>query len=239
MRIRYAVTLLTLVAAASAGAEIDDYDYSTKETRAIVHAYAKCVVRRHPAKASEALLQDADNSTIRRRYPMLIDGGCLGREAGGRIKASFGGDLYRYALADALVGRELAAAPVPALDSVPILARQAAQDRPQPPAANARKSERRDYEFAVKRHDRAVADAFLGRYGECIVRVDPAGAKALLLTVPDSPEETGGFGRLKPALATCLAEGATLQFGRVSLRGTIALNYYRLAHAAGTMAAGS
>ncbi len=37
-------------------------EFSTKETRALTHAYAKCVVDRQAKKASEALLENADGS---------------------------------------------------------------------------------------------------------------------------------------------------------------------------------
>ena len=52
------------------------------------------------------------------------------------------------------------------------------------------------------------------------------------MTAPDSAEEAARFGALRPALAHCLSEGETLRSGKAALRGSIAVNYYRLAHAA-------
>ncbi len=229
---RYVIAALMFLASASAGAQSEDSDFSTKEIRAITYGYAKCIVGRHATKASQALIENVDNSVLLRRYPMLIDGQCLVNELAGGGTMKFTGDLYRYALADALVKRELAAAPAPVLDGVPRLEARSLPERPQPLAPDAKKSARRKHDAALKSFDRAAAYHFLGGYGECVVRVDPAGAKSLLLTKPDSTEESASFSSLRPAFSTCLPEGKTLQFGRVALRGTIAVNYYRLAHAA-------
>jgi hypothetical protein len=89
------------------------------------------------------------------------------------------------------------------------------------------------YQEALEGHRHAVGFSYLSKYGECVVRYDAAGAKSLLLTAPDSEGETARFTDIQRALGVCLGEGAKLSFGRVALRGTIAINYYRLAHAAG------
>lgn len=216
----------------------EDADYSTKETRALTHAYARCVVRRQPAKASEAIARNVRTGAILSDYPMLVRPECLTRETKQSTRMRFGGDLYRYALADALVSRELAALPVPDLDSV---AKLAHRDPGPPPAevdSKGRKVGKRKLEEARSNYGRDVAFAFLSFYGECIVRADTAGAKALLTTTPDSAEESARFAALRPAFSRCLPEGQTLRFGKVALRGSVAINYYRLAHAARTPAAG-
>ena len=223
--------LLASAIAATPAAALQN-DYSTKETRALMHAYAKCVVRRQAAKASEALRINADNGTIARKYGMLISGECLGRETVGGVKMSFSGDLYRYALADAMVNHELAAHEMPELSTLPRLDHREPGEAPSEIAASGRKLSGKKLEEARLGHSRAVAYAFLSKYGECIVRVDSRGSKSLLLTVPDSQEETAGFNALRPALATCMPEGSTVRFGRTALRGSVAINYYRLAHAA-------
>lgn len=50
-------------------------------------------------------------------------------------------------------------------------------------------------------------------------------------TEPETAAEAGSFDALRPTVAQCLLKGRTLAFGKLVLRGTIALNYYRLAHA--------
>lgn len=220
-----------------ASAAEPDSDYSTKETRAVMHGYAKCVVRRQPAKASEAIVANLDNSIILRKYPMLLSPDCLGNAARDDISMRFGGDLYRYALADALVNRDLAAWAVPDLAGAPRLVHRDPGEAPSQVTASGKRLGKRKYEAAVAEYEKESAYAYLSRYGECVVRLDGSGAKALLLTGPDTPRETAVFDRLRPVLARCLTEGRTLRFGRVVLRGSIAINFYRLAHAATATAA--
>lgn len=220
------------IAVSSASAAALGGDYSPGETRRIANDYGKCVVARHPGAASEALLGDLSNGEIMRRYGVLIDGDCLVRSTHASAKMSFTGDLYRYALADALVARELALLPPPDLSSVPPLERRALPDLPAPPPANSSKADQRRYERGVNDLKQTQAFLALGELGECVVRLSPAGAKTLLSTEPETPAEAGGFDALRPAIAQCLPEGRTLALGKLVLRGTIALNYYRLAHAA-------
>lgn len=219
--------------------EWSDADYSTKETRALTHAYAQCVVKRQPVKASQAIAANVDNGTILRDYRALIRDDCLSSRVNQATQMRFSGDLYRYALADALVSRELAAQPAPDLAAVPTLAHRHPGEPPGPANAKGKKLGKRELEAARLSYGRDVAYAFLSHYGECIVRADTAGARALLLTKPDSPEETARFGALRPTFSRCLAEGQTLKFGKVALRGSVAINYYRLAHAARASGAGA
>ena len=222
----------------SVAEEWEDADYSTKETRALTHGYAGCVVKRQPARASQAILANVDNRTMLRDYGKLILGECLDSRVNVATQMRFTGDLYRYALADALVNRELAALPVPALDAVPRLAHRDPGAPPQPVDDKGRKLGKRKLEAAQLNYSRDVAYAFLSHYGECVVRADTAGAKALLVTKPDSVEESVRFAALRPAFSDCLPADRTLRFGKVALRGSVAVNYYRLAHAARASAGG-
>jgi hypothetical protein len=223
-----------LLAWTAAGAtDLDNSEYSTKETRAIMHAYARCVVKRQPRKASEAILADLSQEEILHHYGSLIIGDCLANAGGEGTQMSFKGDLYTYALADALVARELADVPPPALDGVPVLVHREPGAEPRPTDARGKRLRAGQYSKALDNYRRSVVFAFLSKYGECIVRFAPPEAKALLTTAPDSVEETAAFGRLRPALSNCMPVGRTISFGRVALRGGIAINYYRLAHAAG------
>lgn len=248
VRIRLAVRLSAMVslllaapslAAPGLSDDWEDADYSTKETRALTHAYAQCVVKRQPTKASEAIVANVRTSVILREYRMLIRPECLTRETRQTTQMRFAGDLYRYALADALVDRELAARPVPDLEAVPRLAHHDPGPPPQEVDSKGRKLGKRKLETARLHYSRDAAFAFLSLYGECVVRADPAGARALLVTAPDSAEETVRFDALRPTFSRCLPEGQTLRFGKVALRGSVAINYYRLAHAARASAQGS
>lgn len=206
-------------------------EFSMAETRALMHAYARCVVAAQPVQASEAIARNADNSTIMHEYRRLIVPECLSRQVKQSTQMRFTGDLYRYALADALVSRELASKPAPDFEKVPRLTHREPDAAPTPIAANGKRLSKKKYEAALKSYDEDVAYSFLSKYGECVVRVDPTSSKSLLMTTPDSAPEAAIFNTLQPAFARCLAEGQTLKFGKVALRGTIAINYYRLARA--------
>lgn len=219
--------------------EWEDAEYSTKETRALTHDYAQCVVKRQPAKASQAIAANVDNAALLRDYGKLIIEDCLTSKVTVSTQMRFTGDLYRYALADALVNRELATQPVPVLDSVPKLVHRDPGAPPREVNDKGKKLGKRKLEAARLNYSRDVAYAFLSHYGECIVRADTAGAKALLVSKPDSAEESARFASLGPALSRCLPEGQTLRFGKVALRGSVAINYYRLAHAARASAGGA
>jgi len=162
---------------------------------------------------------------------MLIIDDCLAREARQSVMMRFSGDLYRYALADALVNRELAAHTMPDLSTLPRLDHREPGEEPREVTAAGKKLSKKKFEDAKKGYAQTVAYAFLSKYGECVSRLNPGGAKALLLTAADSQEETARFGALRPALERCMPEGNTIRFGRTALRGSLAINYYRLSHA--------
>ena len=214
-------------------------ELSTKETRSVTHAYAECVVKRQPKRAAEAIRANLDNTAILRKYPQLLIGDCLRTKPSEVLSARFTGDLYRYALADALVRRDLAGFDPESFASLPKLDHH---DPGAPPAAVDAKGKKlgaRKFQEAVEAHRTATAFAYLSRYGECVVRNAPAAARDLLFTAPDSVEEGARFKAMSLALARCLPEGETLKFGRTTLRGTIAINYYRLAMAARPAATGT
>jgi hypothetical protein len=52
-----------------------------------------------------------------------------------------------------------------------------------------------------------------------------------LLTEPGSDLETRYLEALQPAAGNCIEKGAAISMTKYSLRGTIALNFYRLAMA--------
>jgi hypothetical protein len=193
---------------------------STEETRKFAYKYGACAVARHPRGASEAVLRNADSLTLTRRYSALADDNCLPTDS----QIVFPGDFFIYALADALVARELATAPIPDLSKVPPLGR-----RSMPTFAHLRR--KFGYDAALSAAYNAEVFGALDDYGECVVRQSPAKANALLMTEPESAAESDRFEALSPALLACTPEDKTLKLTKFLLRGTIALNYYRLAQA--------
>lgn len=67
--------------------------------------------------------------------------------------------------------------------------------------------------------------------GECVVRSAPGSVEALLRTPIASPQEDAALRALHMALGRCVAQGATYSLSPEVVRGTLALAYYRLAHA--------
>ncbi len=204
-----------------------------KQVRALVAGYGDCIVKREPARASAAIVAGLGSNDMLRRYPQLLQQSCVPGQLGDVVQVTFSDDQYRYAIADALVRRELAAVPPPTLDDVAPLA-HGGPTAPPKIDARGRPLAGRALQAATHSYDKQRAANYLWRYGECVVRVDPAAAKALLMTEPASKEENARLSAMGTALGTCLGEGKSLEFGKADLRGTIAVNYYRLAHAART-----
>ena len=73
-----------------------------------------------------------------------------------------------------------------------------------------------------------ISDA-LSTVGECAVRANPQGAHSLLSARLNSNEESAAVQAMMPAFASCLPKGQQVRFNILSLRGTVAVNYYRLA----------
>lgn len=221
-----------LAATASAAQQAPQSDLDPKATRALVHRYGTCVVKSAQQRAAEAILANVDNETFYRKYSILIMPRCVPLEGGKVVQVRFAGDQYRYTLADALVRRELAALPAPDLTLVPKLDHREPGPPPSRLSASGKPLKDKDFQRALESHQRAQAFTFLSRYGECVVRMDPETSRALLLSDPLTPAESAQFEALKPTLAACLTPGETLTLGKLAIRGTVAINYYRLAKAA-------
>jgi len=73
-----------------------------------------------------------------------------------------------------------------------------------------------------------ISDA-LSTVGECAVRANPRGAHDFLNARLNSKEESAAVQTMMPAFASCLPKGVQVHFNILSLRGTVAVNYYRLA----------
>lgn len=65
--------------------------------------------------------------------------------------------------------------------------------------------------------------------GACTADQNPAGIRALLATMPESPEEIAATKALGATLGPCLPQGATLKANRQSLRAVLAEALYQRA----------
>ncbi len=76
-----------------------------------------------------------------------------------------------------------------------------------------------------------MANEAISILGECVVRANPSAAHSLLLTKIGSVLETRYLDAIQPAAGNCIEKGGSISLTKYSLRGTIALNFYRLAKA--------
>jgi len=196
--------------------------YSTEETRRLAHNYGQCVVRSHAMLASRAVLGNVDRLTLKKQYPLLLDRNCVDKQ---NQTLAFPGDFFAYILADALVARELTSAPTPDLSNVPPLERRSV-------AGFADLKRKFGYDAALAAASEGNVYQEFNDYGECVVRQNPADAKMLLMTNPESAAEVSAFAALQPALSACALQGTTMELTKLLVRGTVAFNYYRLAQSA-------
>jgi len=221
--------LLTIAAlAAPTGA-------SASQVRLVQHRYGECVVGQNPREARAFLLEHVDNrwnSPTGRLIEKLSNGPCVVKasdNAGGRLRLP--GDAMRHALADSLIRRELLAAPPVKVGAAvaPLMHPTVDADRianSQTPFGGKDGQAERQRRLAV-----AMAVTAMSQLGECIVRRAPSEALALFRTDPNSPPESAAFAGLTPAISGCVPTGSTVELTKASLRGTIGVNYYRLANA--------
>lgn len=201
------------------------------ETRATLAGYGRCVVKRAYGKAAEYVLDTSSLDFDSKRYGELTSPDCLVHAAvinNYAIALKMPGDMLRFALADALAARDLAD-----FDPSKIKTAQALVFPTIDPAAFAPKPGKYSAKNLAKlEEDKVMAQGRIAfwRYGDCVVRTDPHGARTLLRSEPTSGE-TAAFQALMPALSSCLMKGEQFKSNRTMLRGTIALSYYRLAKA--------
>jgi hypothetical protein len=228
MFLRFVLTsTLVLAPTAAMGAQLErGLPASDRETREVFSGYAQCVVKERARDAAVVVLSTIGNSEILRTYPHMVEPDCL--RPGQQL--ALPGEYLRYGLADALVRTEFAQGLPPDIAQAgPLTHMQVNETDYQPkPGKPAKPKELQRLEDAK---NKAIAFRLLSIYGECVDRRDPAAALRLVLTKPRSNDEAQSFAAMKPALEECLPEGQTVTFTLVSLRGTIAMNLYRLAKA--------
>ena len=215
-------------------------DYSIAETRRIMFEYGRCVVRRAHASAVYLILDhDGDIPSALKRHPALNSPECLIEAAWngsiGSLRLPF--DMYRYVMADALVSADFpSSAPDGIAEAAPLEHRSVGESAYRPEAGK-RVSEQRRLELEEKRAQ-AITYSHFSRFGECVVRNDAANAHALLMANPNSAGETNALARLASVFSGCLVADRDFAVNRVILRGTIAVNFYRLANAPRSAAPG-
>jgi hypothetical protein len=232
------VVPLTAMATSAVAATPD-----AKAFRKAMAEYGTCIVKWEPAKTREFVLsggfvnrRDAGENALLSRECIpgedLIRAGLAAK--GGtvsRAKLRLPDVMIRWAIAGALFDRDAAQLTQTNFAAVP----QLAYEMPFPVRTTTKDGDPLPAERVAeqqKRFDEKANDVALARVGECVARMDGAGTRAALLTPIDTPAELGALKALSPALGNCLPKGQTIGFDRMSLRGTLAVAYYRLASAA-------
>lgn len=215
--------------------------WNADKTRKVQAEFGDCVIEKHLAAAQHFVLTpNMEKQDWRKDVDKVADGYCLAivTAANGDVEMQFPVDTMRYALAEALVHKEFPAGAPAIADAAPLEQPKLKEEDFQPnPDRKLRKGE---LEKLSEAREKQIALIFLAGFGECVVRADPAVSHKLLTTEPSSSEEGSVFNALLPKFGGCLASGQSLAFPKATLRGTIAMNYYRLAHApkAATASAG-
>ena len=235
------ILVMLAIYPAVVNAKANHYDSRHHEVRVVVRDYAVCTVSKHYKVAKNVIISNNYNHDIIKKNPELMDGSCA--LAAGSMELRFPNDFFRYALAEALIQRDFSkTGPMNFNDRLPLTQPEIVKVKPV--ATDSRSNIQPDLasvshaKLAIQKTlaDSSVSvsygDAILSRYGECVVRQDAVNARLWILTYPDKPEEAVHIQAMMPALQECLPPGKTLEFGKMQLRGTVALNYARLAYAA-------
>ena len=203
------------------------------EVRKIQLGYGECVVKKQREAARHFVLTpDLEGRAWDRAIAKVGDGYCLveAAKANHGVEMRFPADTMRYALADALVRSEFpVGAPVSLKNAGAI--KQPTLDESKYRPYPSRKPKQKDLDELAEARRKQLGLIYLAQFGECVARADTVNSHGLLTASPDSPQESAAFASLKPVLAQCLPVGQTLSFNKATLRGTIAMNFYRLAHA--------
>jgi hypothetical protein len=207
--------------------------WDADKTRKIQADFGQCVIKKHLAPAQHFVLTpNMEKSEWRKDVSAIADGYCLGvvAAAAGDVEMKFPVDTMRYALADALARKEFSAGAAASIkDAAPLeQPKLKEEDYQLEPGKRPRKGE---LEQLRENRQKQQSLIYLAGFGECVVRADPANSYALVMSDAETPQEDAAFKGLMPAYGGCLTAGQSLSFNKSTLRGTIAMNYYRLAHA--------
>jgi hypothetical protein len=235
MKLRYLMLAAVAVASAAPAATPDP-----KLFRKSMADYGTCIVKWEPVKTRDFVLSGGFINRRDSAENVLLSRECLpGEEIIRAGLAAQGGTasrarlrlpdvMIRWAIAGALFERDAAKmtqtnfAAVPQLAyEMPFPVRTTTKDGDPIPAERIAEQQ--------KRFDEKASDVAIAKVGECVARADGAGTRAALLTPIDTAAELGALKALAPALGNCLPKGQTIGFDRMSLRGSLAVAFYRLA----------
>ena len=148
----------------------------------------------------------------------------------GRLRMRFDEDTYRGVIADALIVQRNVSLDLSALPAIPALSYETPS-----PLRTTDRAGNPIHEEGLARQRAAIARKtqamLLGQLGECVVRTAPEAARGVINTAIDTPAELQSLNALGPMLGQCIKAGETVSLDRVSVRGALAIAYYRLSQA--------
>lgn len=221
---RLVLTLALAVAAQPAVAET-----SPQEARVILAKFGACIVKREPAAARDFVLSGDFFEARRPEHARIFQRECYPDQSR-NARMGFSSDVLRGAMAEALLAPDLARIDVNGFTAIPPL--RWAEPRPVKTIGddgkplNAKRIASEQKWFAV-----LTGDVLRARLGECVVRTNPDAARGVLTAPINIPAELAALQAISPALSQCIVAGQTVGFDRMTLRGTIAVAFYRLANA--------
>ena len=234
---KHALRLLPVIALASAPVSAAEPP-SPQQIRAFLAQYGECVAKREPELAQKSVLSGASFSRDSAEGKRLLQRECMDPELlrnqadgfAGRLRMRLDEDTYRGFIAEALIARQGALIDAAALPAIAVLT----YEEPRPLRTTDREGKPIP-EDGLARQRAAIARKtqamLMGKLGECAVRAAPAQSRAILATAIDTPAELQALNALGPTLGQCIKAGETVSLDRVSVRGALAIAYYRLSQA--------
>lgn len=195
--------------------------------RKVMHEFADCVVDYHADIAREFALKSTNEWMPEEKFEKLAGGKCLGFR-GGRLRMPT--EHYRGALADRLIREDFAAGfDLAPANIAPLIWAEPQLRTSDPKTGKGLSAEKA--QAAERLYNLDLAYNYILRVGECVVRAEPRGARAVLDAPVDSAGELAAIKALTPSVAGCVQQGQTLSLNRTNLRSSLAISYYRLASA--------
>jgi hypothetical protein len=186
--------------------------------------YADCAYHQHAALLRALVLQLPSSNAIWQKAVNRIGMGCMDGALRGIYGRgiSFNRDGAAVAFAEALVRGDYAqaghfdlrSAKAPKMVAPPL----------DPKFVSAKSTEAK---AAREKHDRDETEAFLLNFATCVCRQDGDGVHTLVLTARNTSEESSAFSAISGAFRGC-AEQGDFNIGSETLRGALALVFYRM-----------
>lgn len=206
----------------------NSYKLSEQEAQTAMRDYVGCAVKSSPQLASQAVVEDWEGGRLIGEGSRLVSSDCV-RAAGFVRQMRFQPEIFRALIAERLIQRDPTLAPTrEALTGVGSLA----YNMPWPVRTMDSKGKPLDADAIAKQqqgYDRRVGAIAGQQVGECVVKADPALVRPVFATEAGSEAELSVLKGLTGLLPACVPANKKFSFDRQSLRGSLAMAYYRLA----------